>query len=1092
MHDILNSPLFPLEELSPDTFVKLPKVPNAESKSVKLYIILAEPHLYLEGFTKDEVLSRPPSILRGCLFLRILHPVKIKEINLKLKGVSRTEWPEGIPPKKTEHFESKGILNHTWPFFSYLNSYPVTATSRNNADLYIPRSDSDVTNFSLDSNNNTLSPVTSATNLKPVLSPVSLLKSFRNTSSTLTSITSSSDLNASLSNSGNDDNKLFPPGDYVYSFELPIQSSLPESVCVTFGSISYSLEAHVERSGAFRSSLTARRPLSIVRAPFENSSEENEPIIIDRDWENRLQYDIVIYSKQVILNSYLPISFRMIPLEKIKVHRLRVYITEHLEYYCHNKKVHRTEPPKKILLLEHKPPKDCDNLLSLGNDEIGGVELDFQVFIPEYYNEKFHLHPDTTSEDVQSHHWIKISIRISKPEPTPEDPNKRKQYELSIDSPMHLLSSHCVHANTLLPSYEEQIKLDCITETNTNKTLTPISSSKQSLDKMMSPRDDTILESNLFKPDDSVPVEMLSPQAKPFSPIASPQLNAISPELRETPMIRPLDLSPMISPINRPRSTSKVSTVRSRNLSPVARHTASVRSIPSTDEPPPPPFIENPPSYAEATKSSKTKRESSSRRRETTNSTVSMDSSNSGHSGSSALSFSAGKHTGSSNSNSNSNSNGNSNAITPLPNNNNTGTTNSGSSVPTRISLNLGASMGSIAGLNNNGSNMQLHRLGSGLIPISQLNPSGTGTTASSTQSESTPSISAFLDSPLPNPDNNSTKLSQQQPPPLQPEPRSPSPASAATSSQPQTQGDPASSAVTTAGASPTRGRKKEPRDASSYDLAQDTDLRFKITPIRSASGSPYLRAQQHPSATSIIHNRTSSPMRSASPAPIVAPDRNLNRLIHSTFMPGFTWDDRSADKNTREVVSAPMMPPQISITRSNNDVLSDTPAVGTTAIAASPSSSSSPHRLHPQRQSAELSSVDRPLIREADEEGNFSDSSAEEYVNQGGGLSDTYNLHSNTMGSLNSLEMMMNSNRSQNTLNYVAGDRPVTLGRGATLNYLGNTMDGFDDGTDITSMGRFTDGEKHGGMSPSISMSSMSSHWGKLRNPKLAHPPPE
>lgn len=1061
MHNLFNSPLFPLEELSPETFVKLPKIPNAESRSVKLYIILAEPHLFLEGFTKDEVLSRPPSILRGCLFLRIIHPVKIKEITLKLKGISRTEWPEGIPPKKVDHFESKGLINHTWPFFNYQNNYQITPNSRNNADLFIPKSDSDVSNFSLDNN---LSPVTSNQDLKPVMSPVSLLKSFRNNSNNLNSISSNSDLSTSLSNSGNDDNKLFIPGDYIYSFELPIQSSLPESVCVTFGSIIYNLEAHVERSGAFKSSLTARKPLNIVRAPFENSSEENEPIIIDRDWENRLQYDIVIYSKQVILNSYLPISFRMIPLEKIKVHRLRVYITEHLEYYCHNKKVHRTEPPKKILLLEHKPPKDNDNLLSLGNDEIGGVELDFQVFIPEYYNEKFHLHPDTTSEDIQSHHWIKICIRISKPEPTPEDPNKRKQYELSIDSPMHILSSHCVHANTLLPSYEDQIKLDCInnpSETYSNKTLTPkfnsFSNSKQSFDKMMSPRNDTILDSNLFKPDDSVPIEMLSQQAKPFSPIASPQLNAINPELRENPMIRSLDLSPIISPIsnngnnNRSRSTSRVSTIRSRNMSPLPRALTSVRSASIINEPPPPPFIENPPSYAEATKLSKNNSNKKLRnRRETSNSTLSVESSNSGNSGNSALSFTATKNNNDNlNNNNHNNNSNNSKSSNPFT----TGNINNNNLTSTRISLNLGASMG-----NNNGSNIQLPRIGSSLMT------SGTGTTSSTTPDESTPSISSFLNSPHSNPmpHFDSSNFSNQ---PVE------LPTSIKKSSS--------SASVTN------RGRTKEPKfinnDLSS-DLAEDSDLRFKITPIRSSSASPYQRAsQQQQSATvSTIVNtgspvKSSSPLRSASPIPIVAIDRNLNKLVNSTFMPGFSVDDplqtrKKATVNNgnsnNNINPVPLINPKINVTESRSG-------------SEKTSTTSSPNLNG--RKSADISSIDRPLLQiNNDYDNNFSDSSNDEdYGNQT--LSDNYNLHSNTLGSLNSLDMMLN-NRSQNTINTFSENglntRNNNFARGVSLNYLGNNIDSFEDGTDITSMGGFED-----------LFSKETKGWSKLKNSGLSHP---
>jgi len=455
--------------------------------------------------------------------------------------------------------------------------------------------------------------------------------------------------------------------------------------------------------------LVARRALNIIRSPFEFSSEENEPIIIDKDWENRLQYDIVISSKQVILNSYLPISFRLIPLEKIKIHRLRVYVTEHLDYYCHNKKVHRTEPPKKILLLEHKPTEPSDNLLALNNDEIGGVELDFQVFIPEYYNEVLHLHPDTTTEDIQSHHWIKICIRISKLEPTEENPEKRKQYELSIDSPIHLLSSHCVHANTLLPSYDEQMKID--NQSNETLTLNHHSNSdlgsRQSFDKMMSPRSDTILDSNLFKPKLSVPIEMLSQQAKPFSPIASPELNAMSPELRNNPTLRSLnELSPIISPVNgNMRLNSKTSMKHLKNTinsRPVAIRQPSSNSF--KDLPPPPPFVENPPKYEDAMKNVTKNQSSASSRNSISNSTHSNGSSgNLTESSSNASTMSALA----------------SSAITH---------SNSTNSIPTRISLNLASSM------NNSSNAIQLPRMNA-----------NAGNISSSTSNPYTPSISSFL-----------------------------------------------------------------------------------------------------------------------------------------------------------------------------------------------------------------------------------------------------------------------------------------------------------------------------------------------------------
>lgn len=603
----MNAPLFPLEELSADTLVKLPPKPHAESGSVKLYITLAEPHLFLEGFTSDEISSRPPSILRGCLFLRVVKPIKVKSINLSFTGSYRTEWPEGIPPKRNEYYEQKSLINHTWPFFNY-HSSPV---SNMGADIFIHRTEDELACF-----NDHLSPVTSALDLNelnPIKSPNSLVSALMGTHSNANSIpkrsskninllrfrsstnnTIDTELTSSRSNStsnvvasASEDNKLFTTGDYIYTFELPIRPSLPESIDVTFGNISYYLEANVERSGKFKTSLNAKRMVNFIRTPFQDSSEENEPIIINRDWEGRLQYDIVIYSKQVVLNSYLPISFRFLPLDKVKVHRLRVYIAEHLDYYCHNKKVHRTEPPKKILLLEHKPSGDSDNLLSIGQGDIGGIEYDFQVFVPEKYAPDKRLHPETSADNIQSHHWIKISIRISKLEPTEDDPQKRKQYELSIDSPMHLLSPLCAHANTLLPSYEDQVQMD--------QGLLP--NDTAGIDSVMSPKREAITKSNLFGPTGNTPVEMMSPQAKPFSPIASPQLNAINPELRDTPT-----LSPIISPI----------LGGARNIAP------------------PPPFKEHPPTYEEAVTD---KKEKPLRQRTGTSGTVTTNSSGSSTSG---------------------------------------------------------------------------------------------------------------------------------------------------------------------------------------------------------------------------------------------------------------------------------------------------------------------------------------------------------------------------------------------------------------------------------------------------------------------------
>jgi hypothetical protein len=83
-----------------------------------LSVHLAEPVLYLTGFEASEYQERSPAMLRGSLNVKLLKPSKIKSITLVFKGRARTDWPEGIPPKKADFFEEKDLMTHAWPFFN--------------------------------------------------------------------------------------------------------------------------------------------------------------------------------------------------------------------------------------------------------------------------------------------------------------------------------------------------------------------------------------------------------------------------------------------------------------------------------------------------------------------------------------------------------------------------------------------------------------------------------------------------------------------------------------------------------------------------------------------------------------------------------------------------------------------------------------------------------------------------------------------------------------------------------------------------------------------------------------------------------------
>ncbi|KAI9837312.1 MAG: hypothetical protein M1819_000386 [Sarea resinae] len=465
--------------------------PIASGNGIAVSISLAEPVLFLQGFEQNDVHSGKTAMLRGSLHLRVAKTAKIKAVTLNFRGKAITKWPEGIPPRKVDFEEVETIMNHTWPFF---NAQFPTAEAGHCADVMHALK----------------GPTTSTTSIG-VSSIGSAFDQFARSASPISGLSGrehkrlSLQLNPSRS-FGKDDlppsgptvaqrgYRTFHPGDYIYNFELPLDSRLPETINVELGTVKYELEALVERSGAFRANLIGTKEVTLIRAPSESSLEQVEPIAISRNWEDQLHYDIVISGKSFPLGTQIPIAFKLTPLAKVQCHRIKVFVTENIEYFCHNKRVHRMEPTRKVLLFEKRADgpststypgssiritagggvdydsresaargeeyinPGCTNLLGNldGEYNVGPTEMEFNVQLPSCSDVKDKdkgqkLHWDTTFQNIQVHHWIKIVMRLSKPDPN--DSSKRRHFEISIDSPFHILSCRATQANTSLPAY---------------------------------------------------------------------------------------------------------------------------------------------------------------------------------------------------------------------------------------------------------------------------------------------------------------------------------------------------------------------------------------------------------------------------------------------------------------------------------------------------------------------------------------------------------------------------------------------------------------------------------------------------------------
>ncbi|TVY21029.1 putative arrestin-related trafficking adapter protein [Lachnellula arida] len=501
--------------------------PICSGNGVSCYIWLAEPVIYLAGLDHDgttrDSSSNNSAILRGKLQLVVTKSAKIKAVTLKFTGKARTEWAEGIPPDRSQTYEESSLRNEHLPFFNA--TFEGSETGYGTLCSYSFRDkgpSSSVTNLSSTTDLSLPNSQQSGFSLPLVGHPA---RSNRSSISTLTPREQkrlSLQSNHSRSFQKGDSPfgptpqqkgyKTFHPGVYEYSFELPIDNNSPETIDLPMAKVKWQLEATVERAGTFKPNLQGIKDIPVIRSPSEDSLELVEPISISRRWEDQLQYEIMISGKSFPLGTKIPIAFKLTPLAKVQVHKIKVYVSENVEYFTNNKKVTRKEMTRKLLLIEKvagKPlskeyagsdvsiveggeappevraarrervaatreriararneepvplPEQTENLL--GDLELGEeayfvqTEMEMNVQLPTCeMMAKFPpkaLHPDCTWKCASVHHWIKIIMRISRVDHDDPTGKKRRHFEISIDSPFTILSCRATPGNLALPEY---------------------------------------------------------------------------------------------------------------------------------------------------------------------------------------------------------------------------------------------------------------------------------------------------------------------------------------------------------------------------------------------------------------------------------------------------------------------------------------------------------------------------------------------------------------------------------------------------------------------------------------------------------------
>ncbi|CAE6455080.1 unnamed protein product, partial [Rhizoctonia solani] len=251
-------------------------------------------------------------------------------------------------------------------------------------------------------------------------------------------------------------------------------------------SISYRLKAVVHRTGTFVPKLVAHADVTLISCPGEDDTEERENIVVERQWDEQLRYFITISGKSFPIGGAVPITLVMMPLSKVKIYRLTVLLEEKIDYYAHGRRVARHDPTRRYELMSLKYPNTKHDkgvrqpllpVLDNSNDAIshsplasliegqdpdeiatnllnpnGPWTIQLQANLPTC-SSPIHFTCKHTRSNILISHWIKIMIRVERGDDSQMDKGKRKQFDIIVETPVHILSCKCNPDYTALPPY---------------------------------------------------------------------------------------------------------------------------------------------------------------------------------------------------------------------------------------------------------------------------------------------------------------------------------------------------------------------------------------------------------------------------------------------------------------------------------------------------------------------------------------------------------------------------------------------------------------------------------------------------------------
>lgn len=258
-----------------------------------------------------------------------------------------------------------------------------------------------------------------------------------------------------------------------------------------YGSVVWRLRATAHRPGTFKAKLTASREVTMIACPTEEDTEDTENIIVERHWDQQLQYLISISGRSFYIGGTVPVTFTLMPLAKVKIHRISVFIegmrlfiglviqylyttffvfSERVDYYTNMRRIARSDPVTRVELLSIKGEgKGADPILPLESDEVEAFRksplfsvLDPQADISEVASSLMGPGPWTFHQDLKLPnscdamrftnrnrrsnivitHLLKCVLRVERGDDVHMDgkTDKKKLFDIVVQTPVQILS----------------------------------------------------------------------------------------------------------------------------------------------------------------------------------------------------------------------------------------------------------------------------------------------------------------------------------------------------------------------------------------------------------------------------------------------------------------------------------------------------------------------------------------------------------------------------------------------------------------------------------------------------------------------------